>query len=274
MNRLRSLARCYRSLSLLASPSCRSPVPSPRRPSRSNPPPTRPRSSRPRPRRTPTTLRLIQEQLQRVDRAGPARDGRRRNRRRRRQRRIVNKEGLVLTAAHVIGRPGRRAWVELPDGRRLRGRTLGADHDADAGMIQIDDAAGRPAVRAGQRRPDARRRRVGRHHRPAGRHRRGPGARRFGSAACCSAATALLCTDCKLVGGDSGGPLFNMRARSSASTAASARCSRTTSTCRSPRSAATGTGCWRRAVGRPVRRRDDENRPLLGVAGKRRTAAA
>ena len=44
----------------------------------------------------------------------------------------------MLTAAHVIGRPGRRAWVELPDGRRLRARTLGADHEADAGMVKID----------------------------------------------------------------------------------------------------------------------------------------
>ena len=31
---------------------------------------------------------------------------------------IVNKEGLVLTAAHVVGRAGRAGWVELPDGRR------------------------------------------------------------------------------------------------------------------------------------------------------------
>jgi serine protease Do len=52
---------------------------------------------------------------------------------------IVSKDGLVLTAAHVIGQPGRRAWIELPDGRRLRGRTLGADHDADAGMIRLDN---------------------------------------------------------------------------------------------------------------------------------------
>lgn len=52
---------------------------------------------------------------------------------------IVNKEGLVLTAAHVVGRAGRKGWVELPDGRRLRGKSLGADHDADAGMMQIDD---------------------------------------------------------------------------------------------------------------------------------------
>ena len=38
----------------------------------------------------------------------------------------------MLTAAHVIGRPGRKAWIELPDGRRLKGRTLGGDHDLDA----------------------------------------------------------------------------------------------------------------------------------------------
>src|SRR5688572_12439070 len=52
---------------------------------------------------------------------------------------IVNKEGLVLTAGHVVGQAGRRAWVELPDGRRLEGRTLGANHDIDAGMIKLND---------------------------------------------------------------------------------------------------------------------------------------
>ena len=50
---------------------------------------------------------------------------------------IVSKEGLVLTAAHVIGRAGRSATLVLADGRRLQGRTLGAHHLIDAGMLQI-----------------------------------------------------------------------------------------------------------------------------------------
>src|SRR3954469_1766545 len=74
-------------------------------------------------------LRLIQTQLQRVIKQslpatvgvevhGAAGSGV-----------IVNKEGLVLTAAHVIGRAGRKAQIELADGRVLTAHTLGANHD-------------------------------------------------------------------------------------------------------------------------------------------------
>jgi serine protease Do len=123
---------------------------------------------------------------------------------------VVSADGLVLTAAHVIGEPGRRAWVELPDGRRMRATTLGANHDADAGIVKIDSpprdlpfcpiAAGPPlapgewVVTTGQ-----------------------PGGLVAGRAPPVRLGRVLfidgdlLCTDCKLVGGDSGGPLFNMR---------------------------------------------------------------
>jgi serine protease Do len=123
---------------------------------------------------------------------------------------IVSADGLVLTAAHVVGTPGRRAWVELPDGRRLRATSLGANHEADAGMVKIDSppkdlpfaplAQGQPlepgdwVVTTGQ-----------------------PGGLVAGRAPPVRLGRVLflegdlLCTDCKLVGGDSGGPLFNMR---------------------------------------------------------------
>ena len=155
-------------------------------------------------------LRRIQEQLQRVlGRALPATAsveiGRAAG-----SGVVVSADGLVLTAAHVVGEPGREAWIELPDGRRMRGTTLGADHGADAGMVRIDApprdlpfapisegaplAAGEWVVTTGQpgglvagRTPPVRLGRV---------------LFRDGD---------LLCTDCKLVGGDSGGPLFNMR---------------------------------------------------------------
>jgi serine protease Do len=123
---------------------------------------------------------------------------------------IVNKEGLVLTAGHVVGQSGRRAWVELPDGRRLEGRTLGANHDIDAGMIKLDDppldlpfapasdgpdlANGQWVVTIGQ---------------PGGIIEDRSPPVRFGRVL--FRGEGILCTDCKLVGGDSGGPLFNMQ---------------------------------------------------------------
>jgi serine protease Do len=54
---------------------------------------------------------------------------------------IVSPDGLILTAAHVSGRPGARCVVQLPDGRSLRGRTLGRIRGLDASMVQIDDPA-------------------------------------------------------------------------------------------------------------------------------------
>jgi serine protease Do len=123
---------------------------------------------------------------------------------------IVNKEGLVLTAAHVVGRAGRRGWVELPDGRRLRGTSLGANHDIDAGMMQIDEPpadlpfipvskgaaldAGQWVVTIGQ---------------PGGIVKDRAPPVRFGRVLFRD--EGLLCTDCELVGGDSGGPLFDMK---------------------------------------------------------------
>ncbi len=123
---------------------------------------------------------------------------------------IVSRDGLVLTAAHVIDRPGRRARIELPDGRRFRATTLGADHELDAGMLKIDEppddlpfvpiAAGPPlepgewVVTTGQ---------------PGGLIEGRAPPVRLGRVLFRD--DELLCTDCKLVGGDSGGPLFNMR---------------------------------------------------------------
>ena len=123
---------------------------------------------------------------------------------------VVNKEGLVLTAAHVIGRPGRKAWVEFPDGTRLRGRTLGANHDHDAGMIQLDkppsDIPFAPWSKSGDLKPGEWVVTVGQ---PGGIIEGRAPPVRFGRVLFRS--DELLCTDCKLVGGDSGGPLFNMR---------------------------------------------------------------
>lgn len=122
---------------------------------------------------------------------------------------VVSSDGLVLTAAHVIGRAGRRATVLLPDGRRLRGRTLGANHEIDAGMIRLTNpprdlpflpvakksgeigdwviTLGQPGGTVDDRSPPLRLGRV------------------------LGGGDDWLCTDCTLVGGDSGGPLINLR---------------------------------------------------------------
>ena len=122
---------------------------------------------------------------------------------------IVNKEGIVLTAAHVVSRAGRRAWVELPDGRRLAGRSLGANHDVDAGMIKIDsppsDLPYTPIHEGPELQPGEWVVTIGQ---PGGIIEDRAPPVRFGRVL--FRGDGILCTDCKLVGGDSGGPLFNM----------------------------------------------------------------
>src|SRR5262249_54284471 len=50
---------------------------------------------------------------------------------------IVNEEGYILTAGHVSGEPGKDAIILLPDGTRLKGKTLGRNDGIDSGMIKI-----------------------------------------------------------------------------------------------------------------------------------------
>jgi serine protease Do len=63
---------------------------------------------------------------------------------------IVNEDGLVLTAAHVIAgetkfgkqttyEAGRACEIVLPDGKRVKGKTLGINDKMDSGMVQITD---------------------------------------------------------------------------------------------------------------------------------------
>jgi serine protease Do len=123
---------------------------------------------------------------------------------------VVSADGLVLTAAHVVGGPGRRAMVTLTDGRRLPGHTLGADHELDAGMIRIDnpprDLPYAPVAKESKLKPGEWVVTVGQ---PGGMTRGRTPPARLGRVLYYS--DEVICTDCTLVGGDSGGPLFNMR---------------------------------------------------------------
>ncbi|MEM1011294.1 MAG: trypsin-like peptidase domain-containing protein [Planctomycetota bacterium] len=127
---------------------------------------------------------------------------------------IVSPDGLVLTAAHVINQPNSPVAFIMPDGTTYRGRTLGRVRSLDAGMAIIDDsdapvpfdfaeigtsddletgtwtvATGHPAGFQEQRPPVVR---VGRLNRVT---------------------DSVLQSDNTLVGGDSGGPLFDLEGR-------------------------------------------------------------
>lgn len=124
---------------------------------------------------------------------------------------IVNREGYVFTAAHVIGGPGRDATLTLNDGRSVRGRTLGANYDLDAGLIQITDEGDWKVAEVG----DSKQLKVGQWclatGHPGGFQRGRTAVVRFGRIL--KVADDGITTDCTLVGGDSGGPVFDMEGR-------------------------------------------------------------
>ena len=123
---------------------------------------------------------------------------------------VVNKEGLVLTAGHVSGKPGRSIKIILADGRELKGKALGMNGDTDSGLVQITDppddlpiveydksenelpGVGQWCVAVGN---------------PGGLDKDRGVVVRVGRVI--SAKSDTIRTDCMLLGGDSGGPLFD-----------------------------------------------------------------
>ncbi len=126
---------------------------------------------------------------------------------------IVSPEGFVLTAAHVAGKPGRNTKITLSDGRQVNGKTLGMDRSVDAGLIQITDTSvskwphasigvsqdlrpGQWVIASGH---------------PGGLDTQRPPVIRVGRLL--NSMRSTLITDCTLIGGDSGGPLFDLNGK-------------------------------------------------------------
>ncbi len=129
---------------------------------------------------------------------------------------IVSKDGLILTAAHVTDAiteedPDRNVVIIFPDGKQVKGQVLGANRSCDAAMVKITEPAGQewPHVELGTSDDKAKGDWVVAMGQPGGfeqdrlppvRAGRIWGRDNFGA----------FFTDCTLVGGDSGGPLFDL----------------------------------------------------------------
>ncbi|MCI0640665.1 MAG: S1C family serine protease [Gemmataceae bacterium] len=124
---------------------------------------------------------------------------------------IVTKDGFVLTAGHVSGKPGRDCQVILPDGRILKGKTLGANNGIDSGMIKIIDEGEFPYVPLAKS-ADLKKGQwclaIGH---PGGWQKGRAPVVRLGRIQ--ENSKTFVRSDCALVGGDSGGPLFDMQGR-------------------------------------------------------------
>ncbi len=123
---------------------------------------------------------------------------------------VVRKDGLVLTAGHVSAAAGRDAWVVFPDGKRLKAKTLGLDRAADAGMVQISDKGNYPAVEVATGVPKIGQWCLALGH-PGGYVKSRTPPVRLGRII--MTRDDSLMSSCTLVGGDSGGPLFDLDGR-------------------------------------------------------------
>lgn len=122
---------------------------------------------------------------------------------------IISEDGYVLTAAHVNGAPGQDISIRLHDGTRVTGETLGSFRLADAGLIRIKEPG--PYHHVSMAAPET----VNAGDwcfalgHPGGWQSDRGVVLRIGKVL--AAGRHMVMTDCKLLGGDSGGPLFNLR---------------------------------------------------------------
>jgi serine protease Do len=137
---------------------------------------------------------------------------------------IVSEDGLVLTAAHVITgedspstkgskyEAGAECKVILPDGKTVKAKTLGVNAEADSGMIKITEKGPNdgkwPFVTIAKSADLKKGQWVVSLGHPGGPKTNRPPVARLGRIERVSKDTVT--SNCTLVGGDSGGPLFDL----------------------------------------------------------------
>ncbi|MFT4177144.1 MAG: S1C family serine protease [Luteolibacter sp.] len=124
---------------------------------------------------------------------------------------ITSEDGLILTAAHVI-QGAAEVTVVFPNGRETRGKVLGANYSKDIAMVQILEKGPWPYVKmGGSRRLDAGDWVVALGHSTGFDAARTPPVR-FGHVVSKGPGN-FFTSDCTLIGGDSGGPLFDLEGK-------------------------------------------------------------
>ncbi len=128
---------------------------------------------------------------------------------------IVSAEGLVMTAAHVSTGVGKDVTVDMPDGTKLKAETLGLDAETDAALLQITgklpEGKAFPFVEINRADDTKLGDWVFSLGHSGGFDKERGAVSRIGRLV--RVANTTIQTDGALIGGDSGGPLFDMEGR-------------------------------------------------------------
>ena len=124
---------------------------------------------------------------------------------------VVSKDGYILTAAHVNREAGRRVRITFSDGRRVWGETLGNNHGSDYGLVKISAEGDWPFVEMGSSKDCKRGQWCVAVGFPVTYTRGTQPPARLGRILRTSSRSIM--TDCTIMGGDSGGPLFDLNGK-------------------------------------------------------------
>ena len=121
---------------------------------------------------------------------------------------IISADGLILTAAHVATGVKKKVTVILEDGTKLKAETLGLVADTDAAMIKITEKGSYPFIEIDRAESTRLGDWVFALGHSGGFDKERGSVVRLGRLV--RMANSTFQSDCTLIGGDSGGPLFNL----------------------------------------------------------------
>ncbi|MBL4883906.1 MAG: serine protease [Planctomycetaceae bacterium] len=124
---------------------------------------------------------------------------------------VISPQGHVLTAAHVVGKVDNRVTIVFPDSSRYSAKVVGINSSVDAAIVRIESKGPFNFVPMAQSRYTKPGRWVIATGHPNGFLADRLPVVRLGRVITTTSKTVQ--TDCSLVGGDSGGPLFDLHGR-------------------------------------------------------------
>ncbi len=123
---------------------------------------------------------------------------------------ILEADGLVLTAGHVLAAAGQEFEITLSDGRRLKAKSLGKNMSRDAALARITDKGVFPHVEMADPASVKEGSWCLAMGHPGGMEIDRTAPLRLGRILESEDENGFLVSDCTLSGGDSGGPLFDL----------------------------------------------------------------